>query len=242
MKRTEYFENNIEDFGFKELYIGKVYASWIFSIIKPYLGNRILEIGCGLGNMVEYYPRTSSLIQSDVEDDYLSIVKRRLKQRKNSQTMRLNILNLNSSDLSKLKKRKINTIMAINVLEHIKDDVKALKNIYRVLERHGKVILFVPAVPFIYGSLDEAFEHFRRYTKDELTIKMKKSGFEIVTIRYFNIVGIIWWFIVGKILKIRKLPPKTGRILNIIVPILALSEAFIHPPTGQSLILVARKE
>src|SRR3989304_6840870 len=100
MKRTEHFENNIEDFGFRELYIGKVYASWIFSIIRPYLGNRILEIGCGLGNMVEYYPRTSQVIQSDVEDDYLSIVKRRLKQRKNSQTMHLNILNLNSSDLS----------------------------------------------------------------------------------------------------------------------------------------------
>lgn len=242
MKEKGQFENNIEDFGFKELYIGRVYATWIFSIIKPYLGRCILEIGCGLGNMIDYYSPSSELIQSDIEDEYLAIVKKRLAGRKNSQAIKLDILNLTATDLDRLKKRNIDTVVAINVLEHIKDDNGALKNIYRLIKDKGKIILFVPAIPFIFGTLDEAFEHYRRYRKVELVEKMEKAGFKTVVVRFFNIVGIFWWLIAGRILKMRKLPLKTGYVLNLLVPILALLERLILPPIGQSLIVVGKKD
>jgi len=47
----------------------------------------------------------------------------------------------------------------------------------------------------------------RRYGKKDLLYKLNKCGFKIYQIKYFNIFGILGWFINGKLLK-RKILPK----------------------------------
>lgn len=240
MKRIQK-EIIINDFGFNELEIGDVYSKWIYSIIKPYIQNRILEIGSGIGTMIKNYDDNKFLIASDVNDNYLKIIREKYINKKKLKIIYLDITKIDKSTLKNLKKMNIDTVICINVLEHIRKDQLAIGNIYSVLPNAGRIIIFIPSCPKIYGSLDIAFGHFRRYSKNNITDKLLQSKFKIEYIRYFNFLGIIWWFIAGKILKIRNLPKNTGLLLKIVVSIMQKIESMINPPLGQSLIIVGKK-
>jgi hypothetical protein len=66
------------------------------------------------------------------------------------------------------------------VLEHIPDDVGSLRALHRMLQPGGRLVLLVPALPAIYGTLDEALGHVRRYTAGELRKKYRQAGFRTV--------------------------------------------------------------
>lgn len=231
----------INDFGFDELETGSIYSKWIYSIIKSYIQNKILEVGSGIGTMVKNYGRKKIIIASDIKKEYLKIIKQRYKLKNNLKIIHLDITKINKKQLNLLKSQHIDTIIAINVLEHIKNDQKAIANIYKILIRNGRIILFLPTCPKIYGSLDKAFHHYRRYSKKEIIDKLIKENFHIEFVKYFNLTGIIWWFIAGKILKLKKLPNTTGKLLNFVIPFLQKLESVISPPLGQSIVVIAKK-
>ncbi|MCX7809021.1 MAG: class I SAM-dependent methyltransferase, partial [Deltaproteobacteria bacterium] len=70
--------------------------------------------------------------------------------------------------------RPVDTVVCINVLEHIQDDEKALAAVGASLDDHGRLLLLVPAHPWLYGSVDEGVGHCRRYTKNELIHKLSR--------------------------------------------------------------------
>ncbi len=82
-------------------------------------------------------------------------------------------------------------IYTLNVLEHIKDDNSALEGIYNKLTKNGVFLVYVPAFMFVYSSLDEKAQHYRRYTLKELKQKIENAGFEIQKIEYCDSLGII---------------------------------------------------
>jgi SAM-dependent methyltransferase len=233
---------HIKDFGFKELEIGKIYAKWIFSILKPYIGTSVMEVGCGLGLMINNYSQAKTILATDYNRTYVDLVTKRYRDNNHVYVKQLDITKVSFEQKQFLNHLKINTVLSINVLEHIKEDVKALTGMYEVLPKGGTLLLFVPALPKIYGTIDEEFNHFRRYTKQELTQKVEHVGFKMKRVSYFNIFGIIWWYIMGRILKKRNLPRMTGGLLNIFVPVFQFVESIISPPIGQSLILIAEKK
>ncbi len=231
----------IKDFGFNELEVGDVYSAWIFSIIKSFINKRILEVGCGLGTNGRHLASSDLIVLSDRNKVYLKLAKKRFSFEKKIHYLQLDLTNIKASQKKLLQNYKFDTVIAINVLEHIKNDVLALKNINTILSRSGRIILFVPALSFLYGSIDESFGHYRRYTRHLLRAKLKATQFEIEYIKYFNFIGIFWWFITNKLLRRRNLPPSTGLLLKYIVPILQTIETHIPIPIGQSIIVVAKK-
>jgi hypothetical protein len=94
----------------------------------------------------------------------------------------------------------------------------------------------------LYGTLDESFQHIRRYTKRALARRLEETGFRVERLHYFNCLGVVAWFVAGKILK-----RKTIRITDArdydrwIVPWASRLESRWTPPFGQSLVAVARK-
>lgn len=234
--------HRVDDFGFAELEIGKIYSEWIYSLFKPHLGKVILDVGSGLGLMLVHYQKNGCfVIASDINNKYVRIMKYRYKKYRNISVLQFDICNLTQPLLKRLKVLSIDTITSVNVFEHIKEDEHALKNVYKLLSKDGKLILFVPALPGLFGSIDESFGHFRRYTKQEITEKLTKAGFRNVNVRYFNILGILWWFFIGRILRVKNFPRFTGHILRMVVPLLHSLEALITPPIGQSIIVIAKK-
>lgn len=87
------------------------------------------------------------------------------------------------------------TITLIDVLEHIPDDELQLQKIGASLTPQGRLILVVPAYPFLYGARDKAIGHCRRYTKMGLVQKLRKCHFEIQEIRHWNVLGFLPYLI-----------------------------------------------
>jgi len=104
------------------------------------------------------------------------------------------------------------------------------------------LLLLVPAKKGAYTRLDKELGHFRRYEKDELLEKLKKSGYEVENVHFFNFVGLISWYVRDKVKRKNiNLKPYHIRMFDSIVPFLRAIESHIKPPLGISLIVVARK-
>jgi SAM-dependent methyltransferase len=99
------------------------------------------------------------------------------------------------------------TVVFMNVLERAANDEVMLQFASRSLGPGGKVILIVPGAPGAMGSLDEALDHKRRYSRTDLEAKLAQAGFEIETLHQVNLAGHPAWLLYSRILR-------TNRILR----------------------------
>ena len=209
------------------------YNRWIVSLFYGHFGKDILEVGSGLGGLSQYLPKTGITL-SDIQDDFFSYLKHRFDYK----TIKLDI----EKDSPIKLHHSYDTIFCSNVFEHIQDDGKAMKNCFQTLKKNGKFLLFVPARPEIYGNLDKAMGHYRRYTKDDLSQNAKEAGFKIIKIKYVNFLGYFTWWLRGRFSSTSNTDSLTAKIFDtLVVPILYL-EKYIPIPFGQSLILIAQKK
>jgi len=212
----------------------------VFEQIKPYLGNNILEIGSGIGNISKFLAHLNkNIILTDVKGNYLEYLQHRFIGNPNVRIISHDIL---STDLSDILPFKIDTVVCINVLEHIKEDEKTLENIQKILCNKGRLILIVPAIKFLYGSLDEKVGHFRRYEKDELIKKLEGKNFRIEKIYYHNLIGAIGWFVTGRILGRKIISSLQAKVLDRFIPLFEKIEKRIKIPFGLSLIAICKKD
>ena len=111
----------------------------------------------------------------------------------------------------------------------------------QILGVGGKALILVPARPMIFGALDEAVGHHRRYTPKSLRAVLESNGFEIEVLEWMNLVGIPGWFVNGKLLKRRAMPQLQLRFYDQLAPWLARAESMVKLPVGMSLFCVARR-
>ena len=174
---------------------------WMASTIAPFVGNRVLEIGAGIGNLSRLLVRGKTLyIASDLETEHLGRLKRRLAHRPNLTVAELDAAH---ADHYSPFARLVDTVICLNVVEHIQDDLGALKNIYSVLENGGTAIILVPHGQNLYGTLDKALGHWRRYSEAQLRERMEQAGFTIERILHFNRISRPGWWFNGRVLKRR---------------------------------------
>ena len=134
------------------------------------------------------------------------------------------------------------SLVAVNVLEHIEDDHAFLRLAWDIARPGGTLLLFVPAVPAIFGSLDTAFEHFRRYTKASLRSSVESAGWHIERLGYMNMPGILPWFVSGRVFGRTSISGAEARLYDrLVVPLTAAIEDRVRVPIGQSLLAIARK-
>lgn len=136
----------------------------------------------------------------------------------------------------------VDTIISSNVLEHIADDLACLQVMYEVLRPGGAVALYLPARPELFGSLDRAVGHHRRYTKPEITKKLQRAGFRIERVQYRNLVSVIPWLISGRLMKLDKLGDGSLKIFDkLVFPIARWLEDRVPPRYGLNLVAIALK-
>jgi SAM-dependent methyltransferase len=80
-------------------------------------------------------------------------------------------------------------IYTLNVLEHIEDDSAALRALHAKLNSRGRLLIYVPAFPVLYTSMDAKVGHVRRYTRRTLTRRVAAAGFRIERVAYADSVG-----------------------------------------------------
>lgn len=213
------------------------YCHWIMRYFRPYLGRRVVEIGAGTGTFSDLLLNskgTERLVLFEAAGNLFPQLSRRFSDER----VRLH----QSAFDAALLDEPADSIVLVNVLEHIRDDSALLSQIYQSLQPGGSLLLFVPALEWNYGSLDKAFEHYRRYSKNGLKKELRNAGFRIERVRYANIMGIVSWFVAGNVLRQTTLKPAQVRWYDRwIVSWSFKFEQFWEPPLGQSLLAVALK-
>jgi hypothetical protein len=92
----------------------------------------------------------------------------------------------------------------------------------------------------LYGSIDEAIGHYRRYDPATLRRVVETNGFEVESIEWLNLLGIPGWFVNSRLLRRRAVPGLQIRLYDRIAPLLARLESNVKLPVGMSLLAVAR--
>ncbi len=212
------------------------YADWIADLARPHLGERILEIGAGHGEMTERLAGDGrTVVATDLSKRCVDALRERFAGRDG-----VEVLHADSAGLG--DGRRFDSAVLVNVLEHIDDDAAALRQIHGILEPGGRLVVFVPAFDGLYSEFDRLIGHRRRYRRADLVALADRCGFGIVEARYVNSVGAVAWWLMAR--QLRQVPTQRWSTIAYdrgVVPWLRRLEARREPGLGQSVLLVAEK-
>jgi 2-polyprenyl-3-methyl-5-hydroxy-6-metoxy-1,4-benzoquinol methylase len=126
------------------------YNGWIYDNIKNFIGQNVLEIGCGTGNITDYMLAPGRNITGiEIDPAFAGAAGKKYKNNKSVRIIHGDFMKMN-----KIKKNHYDTVVTLNVLEHIKNDTLALSRMHASLKKGGTAIMLVPAMHFAYGALD----------------------------------------------------------------------------------------
>ena len=213
------------------------FNKWMADVVSPYLGDRVLEIGAGRGNLSMHFMPRSIYWATDVNPHYLDYL---MTLRPTRPYMRVG-----HTDAEKFEtfpqQQGFDSVVCLNVVEHLSDDVGALRNIWNVLEQDGCAVVLVPCGPKLFGTLDEVLGHFRRYTEAQLTDVAQQAGFRVDGIVKFNRPGVPAWWLNGRVLRRKTFGLAQIRMLNLLTPLFRRIDRWLPLPP-LSLIAILRKD
>jgi SAM-dependent methyltransferase len=138
----------------------------------------MLEIGCGNGIVLaevrQSFPQIK-LYGGDVFFHGLTYAAKRVPEAELCQMDAMNIPFWEEFDI----------VGAFDVLEHIDDDERALRQLFRACRSGGGIVVTVPQHPFLWSRTDEYAHHKRRYTRKELVRKVEQAGFAVERVTSF---------------------------------------------------------
>jgi SAM-dependent methyltransferase len=212
------------------------YHRWIVDEIAPFLGGKVAEVGAGIGSVSEL------LLRAPLEELHAfepsANMYPRLAERLRAEPRATPV---NDSFGAGQAGAAFDSVAYINVLEHIEDDRGELAHAHAALRAGGHLLVFVPALPWLYGELDRRVGHRRRYTKDGLVRAVESAGFAVERARYFDIAGIVPWYVSFVLLRRSMDAGSVSLYDRVVVPPMRLLESVITPPIGKNVLLIARK-
>jgi SAM-dependent methyltransferase len=236
-------------FELESLAAAKRYQRWIYESVEPFLGQRILEIGSGIGNISQHLPTREKLILSEANPAIRVHLKEKLP---NTERRFVSDLGFSDKPSQTFGGQGIDTVVSFNVMEHVEDDVALFADLVRLLcESSAKgpkrLVTLVPAHPFAYGELDKKFGHFRRYTRKsfkramELALENQNVEFNFRSY-YMNAPALLGWWLNGKVLKKSEIGTANMELFEKLCPLIKPVDNFLQRklkfPFGNSLIAV----
>jgi SAM-dependent methyltransferase len=201
---------------------------------------RILEVGCGTGHNLAMLKKFGSVEASELDRSARVVANKRLRGK---------VKEAKLPDLSMFERNSYDLVALLDVLEHVPDDLASLRAIHRRLKPGGKLLLTVPANPWMWSAHDKAHHHFRRYTKGSLEELFLRSGLEVELLSYFNTLLyplVAAARLVGKVTRSRSADDKLpGDLVNGVLERVFGFEAGllgrVPMPFGVSLVAIVRR-
>jgi SAM-dependent methyltransferase len=226
-----------QDFWLANLSTADAYTRWILDEVQPWLGHRILEVGCGTGNFtVPLAAAGHELVGIDVDPEYAEATARRTA---GFPTVTIRHADVNDTDFP--LGEGFDSVVMFDVLEHIEHDLSLLEILLARLKPGGHVVLKVPAIKALHSPMDDAIGHWRRYDRATLTKALSMAGFELVKLWRFNAFAVPGWWLNGCVLKRQTPPAEQLRLFNALIPVLRPLDHVFRHVTGLSYFAIGRR-
>jgi SAM-dependent methyltransferase len=136
---------------------------------------RVLDVGCGAGNMHHHLEQYGTVVGFDPFVQALDVAVDRGHK----------VVQADAST-QPIAHESIDHIAALDVVEHCEDDFRVLSEIHRTVRRGGLVAITVPAYNWLWSFNDVVNQHFRRYTAGRLRSRVEEAGLKVRRIGYNN--------------------------------------------------------
>lgn len=218
------------------------YHRWILDGFEAAIGTRVVEVGAGIGSLArliaERTAPTDLLLVEPSPEMSRSLVH-------NAEVIEANasaVTGFLADAVDRVREFEPTTFVYVNVLEHVEDDVSELARVFDLLPSGGTLCVFVPALSFLLSDFDRSIGHFRRYGKEELNEKVGAVGFTVDSLHYFDLLGVLPWFVRYRLLGSTSLSPGSVALYDRwVVPWARRLEGLVSPPLGKNLLLTAHK-
>jgi len=215
------------------------YFAWQGRLVRPEIGRRVVEVGCGIGNFTGMLLDRELVIALDVQQACIDRLLQRHGDRPNLETRAFDAASPEFADLARYRP---DSCVCLNVLEHVEDDRRAVEAMASVLVPGGRVVLLLPAFPSLRGPIDRNLGHFRRYRRRDVDVLAEGAGLRIRQLHFINSMGFFGWWANAHLLRLNANPEWQIRLFDAcIAPIQSRIEAILPPPFGQSLFAVLEK-
>ncbi len=214
------------------------YIAWLARTLRPHVGDTVLEVGAGIGNLsARLMSRRLMYVAAETDPLHLHALRNRFLRTPNVTVRRIDPES--PPDLADLT-GEFDTVLCLNVLEYLDSPGDAIASLAATLKPRGALILLVPQGPGLFGSLDRSLGHKRRFKASELIAQLKDRGFTVERTYNFNRAGAPPWFLYSRLLGSRKINKPVLKVFDKTVWIWRRLDRLM-PWRGLSLIVVARK-
>ena len=210
------------------------HINYCLSFIKKYIKGNILEIGAGCGSFTKNYYKSNfkNIFLTEKDEKNIFDLQKKFKKNSNIKISNLSVENING---------KFDTILYLHVLEHIKDDVQEIGNAKKKLNEGGYLVIMVPAHQKIFGNLDKAVGHFRRYEKN--FFKTNLLQLKLINLKYLDSMGYLLYYLNKIFFKNETFPSKLKIFLwdKIFTPISMIIDFLTNYRYGKCIIAVYKR-
>jgi glycosyltransferase involved in cell wall biosynthesis len=220
-----------------ELEKARRFIEWQGRTIRPYVGDRVLEIGAGVGSITNQFIPRELYVVAEQNPNYLRYLR---SYALGKPYLHVAEIDASRSDMFEGFDEQFDTVMLLDVLEHQPDPATTLQAAYRCLRSGGRVVVQVPQGQHRFGPIDQERGRRRRFSASELSELLLQPGFHVDVIVDFNRLSVPGWWLNNKVLHRKRFSRLQLKFFDTILPLLRPFDN-LWPWKGLSLIAVGTK-
>ncbi len=214
------------------------YVSWIAQLLRPYLGDCVLEVGAGLGTLSgRLMGRRLRYDAGEKDDLFLHALSNRFLRTPSVQVRKIDPEK--ASDFDAIQDT-FDTALCLNVLEYVEDPGIVLRNLHGALQPGGRLLVLAPQGKALFGSLDRTMGHLRRFSRLSLSEVLNAAGFDVEAMHELNKASAPAWLLSSKLLRAKHFNKLSLKLFDKSVWLWRRID-WLLPWPGLSLVVVARK-
>ena len=220
-----------------ELEKARRFIAWQGNTIRPFVGDRVLELGAGVGSITNQFIPRELYVVTEQNPNYLRYLR--------SYAMGKPYLHVVELDPSRAESfapfaGQFDTVLLCDVLEHQADPAATLRGAHSALSEGGRVVALVPQGKKLFGPIDKERGRRQRFEAGEIRELLQATGFRVETISDFNRLSVPGWWLNNKVLHRKGFSRVQLKFFDTLLPLLRPLDR-LWPWNSLSLVAIGSK-